>query len=160
MPIRRLHYKDGREVPLRGDDFIGVGYDDKDRLYLLKGEAKSRKQLSKATVAEARRALSEYDGRCTPASLLFIADRLMDRGGSDEELGRDIRNEVGTKSLPRRRIEHALFTFSGNQTPAALLNDLKAADARHDQYVIHLRVEDHQEFIADVFEGAIQIGVG
>jgi hypothetical protein len=37
IPIRRMRYKDGREVPLRGDDFIGIGHDDEDRLRLLKG---------------------------------------------------------------------------------------------------------------------------
>jgi Cap4 SAVED domain len=27
IPIRRLRYKDGREMALRGDDFIGIGFD-------------------------------------------------------------------------------------------------------------------------------------
>ena len=26
VPIRRMRFKDGREVPMRGDDFIGVNY--------------------------------------------------------------------------------------------------------------------------------------
>ena len=34
----------------------------------------------------ARRALNRDEGRCTPASLLFVADRLMDRGGDAEAL--------------------------------------------------------------------------
>jgi hypothetical protein len=45
VPIRRLRYKDGREMALRGDDFIGVGFDDDNRLWLLKGESKSRQRL-------------------------------------------------------------------------------------------------------------------
>jgi hypothetical protein len=39
IPIRRLRYKDGREMALRGDDFIGVRWDEeKGLLQLLKGE--------------------------------------------------------------------------------------------------------------------------
>src|SRR6266446_8560838 len=37
VPVRRMRYKDGREVALRGDDFIGAGYDENDKLWLLKG---------------------------------------------------------------------------------------------------------------------------
>lgn len=56
VPIRRLRYKDGREMAMRGDDFIGAGYgtDDK-KLWLLKGEAKSNKVLGKTTVTNARK---------------------------------------------------------------------------------------------------------
>jgi hypothetical protein len=27
VPVRRLRYKDGRNMPMRGDDFIGAGYE-------------------------------------------------------------------------------------------------------------------------------------
>ena len=41
VPVRRMRFKDGREVALRGDDFIGVAYsEERDRLRLLKGESK------------------------------------------------------------------------------------------------------------------------
>ena len=50
VPVRRLRYKDGRNMAMRGDDFIGAGYDLKGKkLWLLKGEAKSNKVLGKAT---------------------------------------------------------------------------------------------------------------
>lgn len=39
VPVRRMRFKDGREVAMRGDDFIGVGYDSDDKLWLLKGES-------------------------------------------------------------------------------------------------------------------------
>src|SRR3954471_14667439 len=48
VPVRRMRFKDGREVPLRGDDLIGVNFcADDDGLWLLKGESKSRKTLNK-----------------------------------------------------------------------------------------------------------------
>jgi hypothetical protein len=158
VPVRRMRYKDGREVPLRGDDFIGVGYDKDDGLWLLKGESKSREVLDKKTVTEARDALNRNNGRCTPISLLFVADRLLDRDGDDAELGRTIRKEVGTKTLRPNRIDHVLFTLSGNAPPPALKNDLEDADARRTQTVINLRIEDHQKFIAEIYKGAAKLG--
>jgi hypothetical protein len=100
VPVRRMRFKDGREVALRGDDFIGVSYDeDRGRLRLLKGKSKSRMTLGKATITTARRALNRDDGRCTPASLLFVADRLMDRGGDAEALGKTSRQVVQSGRL-------------------------------------------------------------
>ncbi len=31
IPVRRLRYKDGREMALRGDDFLGVNEDEDER---------------------------------------------------------------------------------------------------------------------------------
>jgi hypothetical protein len=42
VPVRRLRYKDGREMALRGDDFIGIRVNAAGNLHLLKGESKSR----------------------------------------------------------------------------------------------------------------------
>lgn len=158
VPIRRLRYKDGREMALRGDDFIGIGYDEKGGLWLLKGEAKSRKVLSKTTITQARKALNSHGGRCTPSSLFFVADRLLDRDGDDNELGRSIRAEVGTKSLRPNRIDHVLFTLSGNDPPEALKEDLDAADPERNQTVINLHIDDHQDFIEEIYEEAGTLG--
>ena len=81
VPVRRLRYKDGRNMAMRGDDFIGAGYDGAgEKLWLLKGEAKSNKALGKATVTSARMVLNRDNGRCTPDSLLFVANRLLEQG--------------------------------------------------------------------------------
>jgi hypothetical protein len=161
VPVRRMRFKDGREVALRGDDFIGVAYDEeRDRLRLLKGESKSRQTLGKDAITAARKALNRDDGRCTPASLLFVADRLMDRGGDAEALGKIIRKEVAKKTLPPSRIDHVLFTVSGNAPPDALAGDLEALDQKRRQLVVNLHIEDHQEFIAEIYEEAGDIGNG
>jgi hypothetical protein len=62
-------------------------------------------------------------------------------------LGRMIRNQVGSRTIPASRIEHAMFTMSGNDTAQALIDDLNAASADRTHTVIHLRIEDHQDFI-------------
>jgi len=158
VPIRRLRYKDGREMALRGDDFIGVRVDGTGDLHFLKGEAKSRANLAGATISEARAALSRDNGRPTATSLLFIADRLMENEGEGAILGRSIRNEVANRAVPPTRIDHALFTLSGNAAPQALRDDLQAASPERTHNVVHLRIPDHQDFIRLTYEGALALG--
>ena len=158
VPIRRLRYKDGREMALRGDDFIGVRVDGTGDLHFLKGEAKSRANLAGATISEARAALSRDNGRPTATSLLFIADRLMENEGEGAILGRSIRNEVANRAVPPTRIDHALFTLSGNAAPQALRDDLQAASPERTHNVVHLRIPDHQDFIRHTYEGALALG--
>jgi Cap4 SAVED domain len=158
VPVRRLRYKDGREMALRGDDFIGVIVEADRSLRFAKGESKSRANLSQATITEARTVLSRDAGRPTPTSILFVADRLMDMGGDEEALGRAIRNEVAIRAVPAARIEHILFTVSGNSTPQALIEDLANADEERPHTVIHVRIPDHQDFINSSYEEALNIG--
>ncbi|MPM66047.1 hypothetical protein SDC9_112951 [bioreactor metagenome] len=158
VPVRRLRYKDGREMALRGDDFVGLKLDDQANLHFLKGESKSRANLAKATISEAREALSRDDGRPTATSLLFVADRLMEGEGERRDVGRKIRNEVANRAAPPARTSHMLFTMSGNATPQALLDDLAAADGSRPHLSAHLRIEDHQAFIQACYERALALG--
>lgn len=160
VPVRRLRYKDGRNMAMRGDDFIGAGYDGAGKkLWLLKGEAKSNKVLGKATVTNARKVLNRDNGRCTPDSLVFIANRLLESNDPDDNaLGRSLRDEVGLKSLRADRINHMLFTVSGNGPHASLKEDLDATGTNRDHYVVNIHVEDHQDFIAEMYLEAENLG--
>ncbi len=159
VPVRRLRYKDGRNMAMRGDDFIGAGYGEDDKLWLLKGEAKSAKTLGKTTISSARKVLNRDNGRCTPDSLMFVANRLLESSDpEDQELGRTLRDEVGRETLRPARIDHMLFTISGNAPPAALKDDLDAAGANRRQFAINLRIEDHQDFIKAMYEEAEDLG--
>lgn len=159
VPIRRLRYKDGREMALRGDDFIGVRFDDGDRLWLLKGESKSRQRLGKTTITDARRALNRHHGRCTPDSLLFVANRLLESDDADDqELGRLIRDEVGLEALRPNRIDHMFFTLSGNGAPQALIDDWGGTSADRNHYVVNLQIEDHGQFVGALFDEVAQLG--
>jgi hypothetical protein len=126
---------------------------------LLKGEAKSNKVLSKTTVTNARKVLDRDNGRCTPDSLLFVANRLLESNDPDDNaLGRSLRDEVGLTSLRAERIDHMLFTVSGNGPHAALKEDLDAAGTNRDHYVVNIHVEDHQNFIAAMYLEAEDLG--
>ncbi len=159
VPVRRLRYKDGREMAMRGDDFIGVGESESGKLWLLKGEAKSAAKLNKTTITKAREVLNRDNGRCTPGSLLFVAKLLLESDDEDDvALGRLIRDEVGLEAVPHARIDHMLFTLSGNAPPADLKSDLEAASINRRQFVINLRIEDHKDFIAEVYQEAENLG--
>ncbi len=65
-----------------------------------KGEAKSNKVLGKTTVTSARKVPDRDSGRCASASLPFVANRLLESNDPDDNaLGRNLRDEVGLKSL-------------------------------------------------------------
>lgn len=115
--------------------------------------------LGKTTVTTARKVLDRDAGRCTPDSLLFIANRLLESSdAADNALGRDLRDEVGVKVLSSDRIDHMLFTVSGNGPHASLKADLDAAGVDRDHYVVNLHIDDHQAFIAKVFTEVGDLG--
>ena len=64
------------------------------------------------------------------------------------EPGRTIRDAIGTTAIQASRVDHMLFTLSGNAPPDALKADLDAASADRNHYVVNLRVADHKDFIA------------
>lgn len=160
VPVRRLRYKDGRESPLRGDDFIGIEQNGQGQLRLLKGESKSRVALAKNTISDARMVLKRDGGRPTPISLTFIADRLIERGGTEKVLGQALKDEVAKKSLPKSHIKHVIFTLSGNMPTQHLKDDLKAADAGREHRTINIQITDHQDFIKEIYEGIENLGNG
>jgi hypothetical protein len=115
--------------------------------------------LGKTTITEAREALCRHDGRCTPESLLFVANRLLESEDEDDiALGRTIRDGIGNKTIRSSRVDHMLFTLSGNAPPPALKADLEGASTDRTHYVVNLRIEDHQDFIEEMFEKAQKLG--
>lgn len=160
VPVRRLRYKDGRDLPMRGDDFIGASFDESTQtLSLLKGEAKSRKVLGKRTVEEAREVLNRDSGRCTPGSLMFVANCLLESSDTDDnQLGRRLRDEVGQKLLSAEQITHMLFTLSGNGAPASLRDDFESVSTDRNHYIVNIHIRDHQDFIAAMYEEAENLG--
>jgi hypothetical protein len=161
IPVRRLRYKDGREIALRGDDYVGINEDEQGRLLLLKGEAKSGRAIPNPVVADARERLSENDGRPTTISLLFVADRLLETNDeADNALGRRIRDEIALRTVPPQRITHGLFALSGNSTVAILEADLEHADNAHNHLSVAFHVDGHQAFVAEFYEEAGDFGDG
>ncbi|WP_253256699.1 hypothetical protein [Stenotrophomonas sp. VV52] len=73
-------------------------------------------------------------------------------------MGRSLRDEVGLKTLSVDRIDHMLFTVSGNGPHVSLKEDLNATGANRDHYVVNIHIEDHQDFITAMFMEAEDLG--
>ena len=149
-PIKRLRWKDHRDMAMRGDDVIGIAENgDGSALRFLKAEAKSRKNLDNRTVTEARRSLDRDNGLPSTLSLCFIAERLLETG--NEALSDTITEaHLGTGIRPQQ-VEHMLFVFSGNTPDTHLENDLRRYTGIIPQIAVGLQVKTHQEFIEHVF---------
>jgi hypothetical protein len=150
-PIKRLRWKDHREMSMRGDDVIGVAQADVNpAIKFLKTEVKSRASLSKDAVAEARQALNDNGGMPSPHALAFVSDRLHEAGA--EELADLIVLAQLKDGIAHAQVQHLLFTFSGNAPDALLRTDLENYDGPLRQNAVGLRINDHQKFIAAVYE--------
>lgn len=151
VPIRRLRWKDGREMALRGDDIIGILHTDMDKLQILKGESKSRAKLSAAVLNEAGRALDSDRGRPTRHSVLFVAERLRDSG--NDSLAEELEEAV-LVSFRGIAVVHMLFVLTGgppgNLLEAHLKENEKKKRIRH---AIGVRIDDHQAFIELLYGG-------
>ena len=148
VPIRRLRWKDGRSMALRGDDIIAVAKDSKGQLRFLKGESKSRMALSTTVVTEAADALDRDRGRPTRHSVLFVANRLRDQGKND--LAKTLEEAV-LLSFRGNPIEHLLFTVSGNDPEKYLSNHVQACTTRKRRHVVGVRIKDHGAFVKSIF---------
>jgi hypothetical protein len=149
IPVKRLRWLDGREAALRGEDLIGVEQT-AGRVRFLKGESKSRKSLSPGVVAEAREMLAANDGRPSQHALGYIMHRLFEL--HQDELAILFEEFMLLKPIPARQVVHLLFTLSGNDPSAALTADLKACKTDIEQHAVTIHIQDHQKFIASVYD--------
>lgn len=148
VPLKRLRWIDGRNMALRGEDFIGL--DNRGRqVKFLKAEAKSRARLSTDVVTEARQALKSNNGRPSAHAMLYLARRL-------DEIGRQDLSAIFLQYALRSPIEdgqlvHVLFTFTGNDSSGFLRTDLTAHTGTIEQHAVGLVVRDHQDFILAIY---------
>lgn len=153
-PIKRLRWKDHRNMAMRGDDVIGIHLDPAtQRLSFLKTEAKSRVALTAQVLTEARTGLDKDGGKPSAHALGFISARLMELG--DLPLTDAIDDALLKHSIPVQSVKHLLFTFSGNPPGELMTSSLQAYPGPITQWGIGLRVEGHVEFVAAVYDKVI-----
>ena len=140
VPIRRLRWKDGRNMALRGDDIIGIRCDAKGKVEFLKGESKSRTALTTGVLDEAGAALDRDRGRPTRHSVIFVAERL-------RELGNDLLatrlEEAVLDSFSGRPVEHFLLALTGGN-PKSLLTAHLTACAKNEEAAPRSRRADRR----------------
>ncbi|MCY4474603.1 MAG: SAVED domain-containing protein [Chloroflexi bacterium] len=150
VPIRKLRWKDGRELALRGEDLLGIAADQDGNLRLLKGESKSRATLNTSTLNEAAQALEKDEGRPSNFGTIYVATRLRESG--DDGLATKLELAV-RDSFAGLRIEHFAFAVCGND-PATLMLEHSAnirSDSRR-RYVAGVRIMNHRQFIEALYE--------
>jgi hypothetical protein len=152
VPIRRLRYKDGREMALRGDDIVGIAELTSTQLRFLKGESKSRASLTPTVIAEAATALDKDDGRPSRHSVLFVAMRLRELGdAADKDLAARLELAV-TQGFRGHKLEHLLFLLCGNDPQNHLATHLTAHQRRRTaRHAVAVRIPDHQAFIKSLY---------
>jgi hypothetical protein len=153
-PIKRLRWKDHRNMAMRGDDVIGILQDPQThRLQFLKTEAKSRTALTTQALTEARAGLDKDGGLPSAHALHFISARLLELGNLP--LADAIDDALLKHGIPPQSVRHLLFTFSGNAPDALLTAALQAYPGPINQWGIGLRVEGHGAFIGAVYDRVI-----
>ena len=150
-PVKRLRWKDHREMPMRGDDVIGVDLQQEEsEIRFLKVESKSQASLNTRTVGKARQALDKDDGLPSSHALTFLAARLSDM--DEVDLADAIDYAQLRDGISPRQVSHMLFAFSGNDPVKFLRDDLQGYAGGISQFSVGFRITQHQEFIASVFD--------
>lgn len=150
IPIRRLRWKDGRNMALRGDDIIGIKRGDGGGFKFLKGESKSRATLSTDVITKAAESLDRDSGRPTSHSALFVANRLRELGKESAAL---LFETAVLNSFRGHVVEHLLFALSGNAPKSLLSTHLTGYKKRKQRHVIAVHIVDHGAFIASLYAG-------
>lgn len=153
-PIKRLRWKDHRNMAMRGDDVIGLFRDPATgRLLFLKTEAKSRATLPGGVLTEARAGLDKDGGLPSAHALAFIADRLMEAGNND--LADAIDDALLKYGIAPQSVKHLLFTLSGNNPANLLRANLQGYGGGFSQLYVGIRIAPHGAFIAGVYDQVI-----
>ena len=155
VPVKKLRWKDSREVSLRGDDFIGF-IDGEDSLKILKGEVKSRQQLNSSTMDKLEKQLDDNKGRPSRHSMLFIASRLRESELRNSSLASKIEKTLAEDSIKQENIEQLGFTFSGNCPKEIHLKSLKKYAGKIKRTLVGLHIRDHQDFISTVYQEIVK----
>lgn len=154
IPIKKLRWRDHRNMPMRGDDVIGFIIDlQKQTLNFIKVEAKSVKSLGRKVLGEARDELDLDDGLPAPHALEFIAERLRETG--NVVLSDLIEKVQLVDTISANQVEHLLFTYTASNPDSLQKEAFEAYGGTYTQNSVGLRVTEHQKLISDVYEGLI-----
>ena len=148
--IKRLRWKQRRDMPMLGEDVIGIRQSEDEPIKFLKGEAKSWQALSNKPITQARDALDDNFGLPSSDALNFVVEHLIGMGQKDLADAIEIA-QWETGILPEQ-VEHLLFTFSQNDPQTVLQNNLNTYAGDIHQNYIGLSIADHQGFIKKIYE--------
>jgi hypothetical protein len=147
--VRRLRYKDGQDLAMRGDDFLAFRKGKAGAVEVLKVESKARRALTRTVAKAALMGLNKYEGRPTPQSVAFVVMRLFEE---DRDADAQLVKTALEQRLDIKQVEHFAFTASSNDPKTVLLaaHDDVPSTARRE--VVGLRLEEYHDFLAAVYK--------
>ncbi len=154
LHVKRLRWKDHRNMAMRGEDVLAFAVNDEGNLLVLKGEAKSRKILNATTIKSARKALAANNGRPSAHAMAFMATRYFEMG---DKVMTDLLDQAQLdEQLTEDRVTQMIFILSGNDPTKQMTSDLSSYKGAMKQISVGVVVATHQEFIKSVFEEALK----
>ena len=154
VPIKRLRWKDHRNMAMRGEDVIGLAQAaNTHQMLFLKTEAKSRATLTGHVITKARASLDAEAGLPSGHALTYISARLIETG--NESLADAIDNATLNVGIPSNTVRHLLFTFSGNAPGGMLTASLQGYRGTFPQRCVGLHVDGHPVFVGAVYTRVI-----
>lgn len=154
VPIRKLRWRDHRDMAMRGDDVIGIYVNQENQsVRFLKAEAKSNKALSRNVLDQARKELDSNNGLPAPHALGFVIDRLKEI--DNHQLASLIEKVQLVDGISADQVEHLLFTLTSSNPETLQKEAFKSYGGNIKQTSVGFRVNDHQVLIANVYQGVI-----
>jgi hypothetical protein len=148
VPIKKLKWKSDRQMPMHGNDVLGLDYTSTPRR-ILKCECKSRGQFSESAVTEASNGLDGFDGRPNPSTLAFITKRLFEENKDDEA---KMWSELQTKDpLPAKNLTQMVFALGGNDPTPALAKCPKAKVKGIQRKHAAIKISAYADFMKAVY---------
>jgi len=148
VPIRKLRWKDDRQMAMRGNDVIAIAASTKP-VRVLKCESKSAKSISNTAVSDAAQQLDAHDGRPNPSTLGFITKRLYEEDRDGEA---KVFQDLMCDGVSPKNIIHAIFALSGDDPCDKLAKAPGPAHPEIKRGVAAVVIDDHSEFIEALFD--------
>ncbi|MCU1249361.1 MAG: hypothetical protein JWQ49_2390 [Edaphobacter sp.] len=149
VPIKKLRWKSDRQMPMHGNDVLGINYATNPRR-ILKCECKSRTQFGDNAVAEASDGLDKHNGRPNPSTVAFITKRLFEDKRDDEA---KIWSELQTKdSVPAKNVTQMVFALGGNDPTPALSKCPKAKARGIQRQHAAIRLTAYPDFMKAIYK--------
>lgn len=154
VPIRKLRWRDHRNMAMRGDDVIGILIEpEKGTIRFLKAEAKSYQKLNRKVLEEARNELDLDSGLPAPHALSFVSERLRETENLD--LADIIEKAQLVTGIQDNQVEHLLFTFTTSNPDSLQKESFIKYPGNIKQYSVGFQVGNHQELIESVYQGVL-----
>lgn len=148
IPVYRLRYNPNIDQSMKGDDVLAFDLE-ADPVRIIVGEAKFRGVSSKKAVTDIMEALERSFRGGLPASLQFVADRLIHEG--NEPLGRRIEACADLFVRDKLRIDHVGLLASNHLAPTHV--EANASSSLKRVAVISMVLTDGDGIVESSFSG-------